>query len=953
LTGKCRLLSVFHASTLVKPVNLSLTVLFLFTHPFKTSFASEISLSDAKSLSSVISAQAADEPLENAIPQSDLAPRVLFEDFMNPSPLSAIDQPKEAPGAIVNVAQTSATVQMESVTSTGAHYTDPNGTMIFADGKLAFNLPDLAEGIYQVTVYAFGFPQASVTPQFRMLADNKMISGPVEVTNQDWTYRPYTISNVELAGLGHDFRIELPGGYGEVNLYLDKVVFQKTGDLLPPAQRAVIEAEAMTVQGGSYQAANSMLLWSNGSLTSQRQVESGVYDIEVVAFGLEGDGDLPRMRLLAANRLVGDAVAVKNNNWNYQGYTYSGVELEGGATDFVLQFFNDSAARDLWVDKIILRKRGALAYQGSRVISQAEGLAVTGSSFKTATATALWNDGVLRLPLNDIQSGKYAVEFDAFGVPFNGVLPRAQVFVDGVALGLPIEAANNGWNYQHYKTIEIDLKGGDHEVLIKLAPGFSAGNLWLDRVFMRKTGELPAPQSAKVFSLALNSTILNSAALYGPLAAVGLSLKGFLPELTKQFLSLYQDVFDYLVFVPTLAAAERLSSQSSGSAGSNDLGSFSFGVFNDVQGIGGTYDYRTSFGSNAAGEFEDIVYLDSGLFLTGDFRLATSDFSKMENRLLWEHIAAHELHHRFGSVLTSQFGNPLGILGRQLAHWGAFFDADFSPMDGNDWVDNGNGTFTLNHSYVEEAYFHKAATQMPYNDFDLYAMGLLDASEVKVSFVIDNPRYNGLRLRPYIEDGDDPRGGGPLIQVEISPGVWSEPAYLGSQNGVPLTISGTRRTVTLADVLAYEGARSPAFPAVPRNFKPAFVVLTDSNDTSTTIQNQLTKANTLETSLVDYFAQITRGLGSLTLPDIASSYVRSVAANVSSSPGNVSLVQVNSIAAHSAQRIAAPPVLPVHREYLVKDVLRVKRDVKPVRKPFKRKDLSRRFRDALQVRVTA
>ncbi|MBP9866418.1 MAG: hypothetical protein KBC91_08485, partial [Candidatus Omnitrophica bacterium] len=443
-----------------------------------------------------------------------------------------------------------------------------------------------------------------------------------------------------------------------------------------------------------------------------------------------------------------------------------------------------------------------------------------------------------------------------------------------------------------------------------------------------------------------------SAALYGPLAAAGFSLKGFLPELTKQFLSLYQDVFDYLVFVPTLAAAERLSSQSAGSAGSNDLGSFSFGVFNDVQGVGGTYDYRTSFGSSAAGEFEDIVYLDSGLFGTGDFRLSTSDFSQTDNRLLWEHIAAHELHHRFGSVLTSEFGNPLGILGRQLAHWGPFFDADFSPMDGNDWVDNGNGTFTLKNSYIEEAYFNKASTQMPFNDFDLYAMGLLDASEVKVSFVIDNPRYNGLRLRPYVEQGDDPRGGGALVQVETSPGVWSNPVYLGGDNGVPLVITGTRRTVTLADIMAYEGSRSPAFPSVPRNFKPAFVVLTDVNDTSATIQSQMGKANILQTGLVDYFSQITRGLGSLTLPDIASSYVRSVAANVSSSPGNVSLVHVNSIAAHSAQRMASPPVLPLHREYLVKDILRVKRALKPVRKPFKRKDLNRLFTETLQVKVT-
>ncbi len=62
---------------------------------------------------------------------------------------------------------------------------------------------------------------------------------------------------------------------------------------------------------------------------------------------------------------------------------------------------------------------------------------------------------------------------------------------------------------------------------------------------------------------------------------------------------------------------------------------------------------------------------------------------------LWQNVLTQELAHRFGSFLTADAGNPLGILGRALAHWNVFFDANFSPMDGNDWVDNENETEAL------------------------------------------------------------------------------------------------------------------------------------------------------------------------------------------------------------------------------------------------------------------
>ena len=96
-----------------------------------------------------------------------------------------------------------------------------------------------------------------------------------------------------------------------------------------------------------------------------------------------------------------------------------------------------------------------------------------------------------------------------------------------------------------------------------------------------------------------------------------------------------------------------------------------------------------------------VKSLDSDLNSGPDFRFASSDFTQDRNRILWQNVLTQELAHRFGSFLTSAAGNPFGMLGRAMAHWGVFFDADFSPMDGNDWVDsgavpvggNGDGTF--------------------------------------------------------------------------------------------------------------------------------------------------------------------------------------------------------------------------------------------------------------------
>ena len=369
--------------------------------------------------------------------------------------------------------------------------------------------------------------------------------------------------------------------------------------------------------------------------------------------------------------------------------------------------------------------------------------------------------------------------------------------------------------------------------------------------------QAPALNAGGVFTLSLNDSILQEAAVNG-LGWAALAL-------AQKFFGTFGDLYDFLIFVPSFGAGTRLSLEDSGNATENGIGSFYLPAVNDISGIGqDLFDYRSFYGTPTPGEFEGLVMLNGGIDLTNPLnRFDTSDLSDPRNMTFFENILTQEILHRFGSYLTSSAGNPLGLLGRDLAHWGVFFDADFSPMDGNDWVDNGNGTFTMARSYYDEAAFIRADTMMPYNDLDLYAMGLLDPGQVNPSFVIDNPTFQGKRLRPHQNDPSTPGEGGPYVDLEISPGVWGGPYYLGGGT----VIGGTRRNVSLSDIIALEGARSPA-PSAPKTFKVGFVAVTDETEEAANQAGFLAKVKSLQTSFLDFFRTAARNLASLELPSL-------------------------------------------------------------------------------------
>ncbi len=115
--------------------------------------------------------------------------------------------------------------------------------------------------------------------------------------------------------------------------------------------------------------------------------------------------------------------------------------------------------------------------------------------------------------------------------------------------------------------------------------------------------------------------------------------------------------------------------------------------------------------------------------------------------------------------------------GNDIYHWGRFFDDDHSPMDydGIDWEELGGNQFAAHG--VEDDFFH-------FCPLDLYLMGLSPAGQVGPFYVIQDP------------------------------------------SDVAGTITGTKKDITVQNVIWAEGDRDPAYPETQRVWKHAFVLLT-------------------------------------------------------------------------------------------------------------------------------
>jgi hypothetical protein len=158
------------------------------------------------------------------------------------------------------------------------------------------------------------------------------------------------------------------------------------------------------------------------------------------------------------------------------------------------------------------------------------------------------------------------------------------------------------------------------------------------------------------------------------------------------------------------------------------------------------------------------------------------------------HVVMHEFGHHWLYFLRFRDGatnstmlNPLGGHPAQYVDTRAAFPVygsdDSSVMGGGTFRTNADGSFTST-PYASYGYsWH-----------DLYLMGLATASEVQ-------PWYYIADSQPRLAD-----------------------AYYPPQNR---TFAGTRKDVTIDQVIAAMGARTPAYPNTQRNFRVLFVLLAD------------------------------------------------------------------------------------------------------------------------------
>ncbi len=201
-----------------------------------------------------------------------------------------------------------------------------------------------------------------------------------------------------------------------------------------------------------------------------------------------------------------------------------------------------------------------------------------------------------------------------------------------------------------------------------------------------------------------------------------------------------------------------------------------------------------------------------------------------------EYLFLLELSHLWGPALLA----PGVFTGDDFigfpAHWSFFMDSG-GPAGGNVWVDNGDGTFTT-------------ATPTPgeveFSMLDLYIMGMADASEVPPVGVLKDVQVPAGATDP-IWRGD--------VQPRTFPWFDQE----------PLTVTATRVTYTMDEIVQKNGPRMPAFGDAPTSFTMAIVLVVPQFATDSQIEELEAEFAPLAAKMVPSFARATKNRGSLEL----------------------------------------------------------------------------------------
>jgi hypothetical protein len=191
------------------------------------------------------------------------------------------------------------------------------------------------------------------------------------------------------------------------------------------------------------------------------------------------------------------------------------------------------------------------------------------------------------------------------------------------------------------------------------------------------------------------------------------------------------------------------------------------GIGEDVQ------DLAAEYGS--AGRLESFVMMDALSKYPADL---TRPFVGEDSALS---VLAHEVGHRWLANALFRDGNTLSheLLGRDEVHWSFFMDTDGSFLEGNDIEPQSGGRFRT------------VGASQRYSALDQYLMGMRDASEVPPFFFVRNA------VGASSDAGRNPQTG--------------------------VVFSGTRKDVSIGDVVSALRPRAPAATPWAAPFRQAFV----------------------------------------------------------------------------------------------------------------------------------
>lgn len=296
----------------------------------------------------------------------------------------------------------------------------------------------------------------------------------------------------------------------------------------------------------------------------------------------------------------------------------------------------------------------------------------------------------------------------------------------------------------------------------------------------------------------------------GPAAVPVLPLQA----VARKFYQTHADTFDQLVIITNFPHSL------------GDAFAFELNITQSVEGIGlPMFAFPQAYGST--GRLQSVLNLNRLDLYPDD---PNQEVPGLGTNTTLDLMGQESGHQWLAFVRFDDNGvDSSALLGRDNAHWSFFLDTDASDMEGNSWVDNGDGTFTTDEATSR------------FSPVDQYIMGLRTAAEVPDFFLITNPSPADpcpeLPMPPFRFDACPPEIG--------------------------VTVSGNRQDIGINQIVASEGPRNPPFGFSETNptnvHRQAFILLVRPGTVPS--QAEFDKWERVRAAWVSYFTVATGGRG--------------------------------------------------------------------------------------------